>query len=224
MTKTLKLITASFALILASVAFSQESTITVEAKDRVATPTKEVTNLYTEFKPMKPNYFFGTVGASTGGKSTSAFTLGYGYEVYRFADQQAFIAVEGAYTRLNGKKLRHLGNDGTGHAYNIDKRNVVELGGKIGYQFAQTKPFDVRVYGKAGLATTTFSDASHITPYVGAGVEFTTHGNPFVFDLSVKTYTNARKAEITYNPDTRGDRFNTKKALTTINFGVSYHF
>lgn len=177
------------------------------------------------YTPLNRNYIFGTVGSTTGKNSSSAFSLGYGYEVWQSLDSKGTIAIEGAYTRLNGKKLSSLGNDNTGggeHA--IDKKNLVELGAKATYRFYDIEAVNLGLYGKAGVASTTLKDFKHATPYVGAGFELNPKGTQWVFDLGVKTYTNARKAEITYKPeDVTGD-YKTSKSLTTVNLGVTYHF
>lgn len=187
--------------------------------------TTPVTKYNTNFKPLDRNYIFGSIGSTTGKKSSTAFSIGYGYDVLQFAEGRGALALEGGYTRLNGKKLSSLGNENKGGGkYAIDNKNLVELGAKVSYHFDQVEDFNLRLYGKAGIASTTLKDFNQITPVVGAGVEFGPKGSPFIFDLGVKSYTDARKAKITYKPeDVTGD-YNTKKALTTINLGVSYHF
>lgn len=177
------------------------------------------------YTPLDRNYIFGSVGSTTGKKSSAAFSLGYGYEVWQTLDSKGTIAIEGAYTRLNGKKLSSLGNENTGGGkYAINKKNLVELGAKATYRFYDIESVNLGVYGKAGVASTTLKDFKHLTPYVGAGVELNPKGTQWVFDLGVKTYTNARNAEITYKPADVTGEYKTSKSLTTVNLGVTYHF
>lgn len=207
--------------------FEPKSTVTVTATERPATaPTsvEPVLGVTTgKLEPWKNTYVFGSVGSTTNGKSSTVTTLGIGHDTFKFNDGHVILGFEGALTHFTGKRLNTLNNEAHGEYGVVDKKNMLELGAKLSYQFNELDPINARLYGKAGIATTSAKSLKDISPYVGAGVEFNVKNQPVVFDLGIKHYTDLRKAKVYYAQDS-GTNFNTRKDQTVIAFGVQYRF
>lgn len=222
------LVTSAF-VVLATLGFSvaqEAKDWTMEVKDRPAVTQEVVTkgNLTSgELKQFKNTYVFGSIGSTMNGKSSTVTTVGLGHDLFKFADNHVILGVEGALTHFTGKRLNELNNGGHKGFAVVDNKNMLELGVKLSYQFNETDPLNVRLYGKAGVATTTLKKASDVSPYVGAGVEFAVRDSNFVWFGEVKHYTDLRKAKVYYAED-RGSRFNTRKDNTTMNVGLQYRF
>lgn len=204
---------------------AQESTWTMEVKDRVPVVEEVKGGNVTsgELKPFKSTYVFGSVGSTMNGRSSTVATVGIGQDVFKFADGHVILGVEGAVTHFTGKRLNDVNNTKAGGFAVVDNKNMLELGVKLSYQFNETDPLNVRLYGKAGVASTTLKNASDITPYVGGGVEFAVKDSNFVWFGEVKHYTDLRKAKVYYAED-RGQRFNTRKDNTVMSVGLQYRF
>lgn len=176
-----------------------------------------------EVKPFKNTYVFGSIGSTLNGKSSTVTSVGLGHDIIKFNDNHVILGVEGALTHFTGKRLTELNNgDHKGFAV-VDNKNMLELGVKLSYQFNETDPLNVRLYGKAGIASTTLKNAKDVSPYIGAGVEFAVRDSNFVWFGEVKHYTDLRKAKVYYAED-RGSKYNTRKDNTTLNVGLQYRF
>lgn len=213
----------AFALLLSG-AYAQTSTITMDVVDRNPTPELvKVTKEQTQLVPFKDTYVFGTIGSTTNGKSSTVTSVGVGKDVFKLMDGKVTLGVEGAVTHFTGKRLNTINNDQTAGFAVVDKKNLLELGGKVSYQFNEQDPLNIRLFGKAGVATTTLKNANQLSPYFGGGVEFAVRDSDLVWVLEAKQYTNLRKAKVYYN-ENLGSKFNTRKDNTVLSLGVQYRF
>ena len=223
--KTIKLAVASLVLSLGlAMAYEPTPTLTVEVKDREPVVSKVDNKLSSgKVKSFKNTYVFGSVGTTVNGKSSTVTSVGLGHDFFHFMDGHLILGGEVGLTHFTGKRLDTINNDGTEGFANVDKKNLLEVGDKLSYQFNETDPLNVRLYGKAGVATTTLKKGSQLSPYFAVGTEFNVNNSNFVWFGEVKHYTDLRKAKVYYAEDS-GSNFNTRKDNTTFNVGLQYRF
>lgn len=228
--KQIKKILASGVILTSSVlfgfAFAQQPYPETTIKYEVVDVTEGVAEVAVEPKPVavfnqfKDTYVFGSVGTTTQGKKTTVTTIGLGKDIFKFYDNHVTLGAEIALTKFSGKKLNTLNNDGFKEDV-IDKKNLLEVGAKLSYQFNEVDPLNFRVFGKAGLATSTLKNTNHISPYFGIGTEVAVTGSDLVFVAEAKQYTNLRKAQV-YHAKDSGQY--TRKDNTVISVGLQYRF